>query len=81
MPRMGKIVLIAILAGLMIAVAIVAALTPPREPPVRPAPVGRDADPLAGDLERCRGVTMPDAGCEAAWDAHRRRFLGERTPR
>lgn len=81
MSRTGKIVVIAIVAGLMIAVAIVAALAPPREPPVRPAPTRREFDPLAGDLERCRTVTMPDAGCEAAWDAHRRRFLGEPTPR
>ncbi len=81
MSRTGKIVVIAIIAGLMIAVATVAALMPPREPPVRPAPAGHDADPLAGDLARCRAMTMPDAGCEAAWDAHRRRFLGERMPR
>jgi conjugative transfer region protein TrbK len=81
MSRTGKIVVIAILAGMMIAVAIVVALVPPREPPARPAPIEHAADPLAGDLERCRTVTMPDAGCEAAWDAHRRRFLGERTPR
>jgi conjugative transfer region protein TrbK len=81
MSRTGKIVVIAILAGLMIAVAIVAALMPPREPPVRPASTAQDANPLADDLERCRTVTMPDAGCEAAWNVHRRRFLGERTPR
>lgn len=81
MSRTGKIVVVAILAGLMIAVAVVAVLTPPRKPPVRPASIERGADPLAGDLARCRAVTMPDAGCEAAWNAHRRRFLGERAPR
>ncbi|HEX8420983.1 MAG TPA: putative entry exclusion protein TrbK-alt [Sphingomonas sp.] len=81
MSRTGKIVVVAILAGLMIAVAIVAAVMPAAAPPVRPAPVVRTPDPLADDLARCRTLTMPDAGCEAAWEAHRRRFLGQEPAR
>ncbi|HEX8420988.1 MAG TPA: putative entry exclusion protein TrbK-alt [Sphingomonas sp.] len=81
MSRTGKIVVVAVLAGLMIAVAIVAAVMPATAPPVHPAAVVHTPDPLAEDLARCRTLTMPDAGCEAAWEAHRRRFLGQEPAR
>lgn len=45
----------------------------------RPAPTAAPADPLAPELARCRALSAaspPDAACERAWDAARRRFLG-----
>ncbi|WP_156416600.1 MULTISPECIES: putative entry exclusion protein TrbK-alt [unclassified Sphingopyxis] len=35
--------------------------------------------PAAADVaERCRTVTVADADCEAAWDARRRHFFGQK---
>jgi len=77
MRRPMKIAAIAALAGLMMAVAVMALLAP-RPSPERGDTVAKSPahDPLAAELARCRALTMPDAGCEAAWDTHRRRFLG-----
>lgn len=36
----------------------------------------RGNDTTDQDLRRCRTLTMPDAGCEAAWEEKRRRFFG-----
>ncbi|PTD25488.1 putative entry exclusion protein TrbK-alt [Sphingomonas fennica] len=77
MSEAGKIALCAVLAGLMLAVAIASALRSPakdqRAPATVLAPEALAADP---DLRRCRIITMPDAGCEAAWEARRRHFFG-----
>ena len=35
-----------------------------------------ERDPFTAELARCRALTMPDSGCEAAWAAHQRRFFG-----
>ena len=78
MPAAAKIAGVAALAGLMMTVAIVAAVSPPRASgPSNAAAARPERDPLAAELARCRTLTMPDSGCEAAWDAHRRRFFGE----
>jgi conjugative transfer region protein TrbK len=29
------------------------------------------------DLRRCRTITVPESGCEAAWEAKRRHFFGQ----
>lgn len=76
--RTGKIAGAAALAGLMMAVAILAA-TKDRAamPPPIPATM-RDTDGrsrLARELDRCATLTMPDSGCEAAWAENRRRFF------
>jgi conjugative transfer region protein TrbK len=73
----------AALAGLMMTVAIVAAVSEPRASAVAVVASTRpERDPLAAELARCRVLTMPDSGCEAAWTEHRRRFLGnEGAPR
>ncbi|MCK9540482.1 MAG: putative entry exclusion protein TrbK-alt [Novosphingobium sp.] len=77
MNRAAKIALGASLAGLMLAVAIASALRP--SAPDQRASVAvspsesQTADP---DLHRCRTITMPDAGCEAAWEARHRHFFG-----
>lgn len=79
MSRNAKIAGVAALAGIMMTVAIVAATEEHKPVAVIPqhADGGVAADQLARELERCRTLTMPDAGCEVAWDANRRRFFGE----
>jgi len=78
MPAAARIAGIAALAGMMMTVAIVAVVAPPRAAaPSAKAAARPERDPLAAELARCRALTMPDSGCEAAWDAHRRRFFGE----
>ncbi len=78
MSRSAKIAGVAVIAGLMMTVAIVTLTAEPKPSPVKAEQGDGDlGDRLARELERCRIVTMPDAGCEAAWEAHRRRFLGQ----
>ncbi|MCC6469698.1 MAG: putative entry exclusion protein TrbK-alt [Alphaproteobacteria bacterium] len=78
MSRTLKIAGGAALAGMMMAVAIVSASHRP-EPPAPPQAAVRESapDPLTLDMRRCRTLTMPDSGCEAAWEAKRRRFFGK----
>lgn len=76
MGRTAKIAGVAALAGIMLTVGIVAASRPPADGPAevaRPAP-GAAVPPI--DMSRCRVITMPDSGCEAAWETKRRRFFG-----
>ena len=70
------------LAGLMMTVAVVAATRQPEPAPERPADVGAgdNQDRLAGELDRCATITMPDSGCEAAWAENRRRFFRQSAP-
>src|SRR3546814_7727441 len=76
MSRSAKIAGVALAAGIVLATAIVIAVDdrPAEKATPRIATIG--ADPLRAELDRCRTLTMPDAGCEAAWEDHRRRFLG-----
>ncbi|MCZ4341295.1 putative entry exclusion protein TrbK-alt [Sphingomonadaceae bacterium G21617-S1] len=72
-----KIAGVATLAGLMMTVAVIAAVTEPRAPEAANAAAARaERDPFTAELARCRALTMPDSGCEAAWAAHQRRFFG-----
>ena len=77
MSRTGKIAGGAALAGMMMTVAVVSASRRPE--PAAPPPAAREsaADPIIADMRRCRTLTMPDSGCEAAWEAKRRRFFGK----
>ncbi|TFI58281.1 hypothetical protein E2493_10865 [Sphingomonas parva] len=76
MSRNLKIAGVAALAGMMLTVGIVSALRPETTAaPVAASPTA-PADPALADIERCRTVTMPDSGCEAAWEAKRRHFFG-----
>lgn len=76
MGRNAKIAGVAALAGMMMTVGIVSAS--------RPAPIASTlptihkpvAAALAADLRRCRTITMPESGCDAAWEAKRRHFFG-----
>lgn len=82
MSRTAKIAGVAALAGLMMTVAIVAAVQPdepaPAPPLVLPADEGQAR--LARELDRCASLTMPDSGCEAAWATNRRRFFRQDEP-
>lgn len=83
MSRSAKIAGVGALAGMMIAAAIVGA-TKHERPTIQtsPAPPAAAApDPLARELDRCAALTMPDAGCEAAWAESRRRFFGGKDAR
>lgn len=73
---------IAALAGMMMAVAILAAVHPPASAPAASAAMRASAHDaaLARALDRCATLTMPDAGCEAAWAANRRRFFRRTEP-
>jgi len=79
MGRAGKFVTGAIVGGMALALALLAALDPP--PPRASAPPqisGADARPNFGStLRRCRSVTIADPECESAWDAKRRHFFGQ----
>lgn len=78
--RTAKIAGVAALAGIMLAVAVIA-LRGPSAPPLHlglPAlEQGDQQKLLARELERCATLTMPDSGCEAAWAEKRRRFFGK----
>ncbi len=79
MSRNLKIAGVAALAGTMMAVVMTSVAT--RALPAPAATPGQQAaampEALARELDRCATLTMPDAGCEAAWAANRRRFFGE----
>jgi len=74
-----KIAGVAALAGTMMAVAIIGVTTRDRPAPATMSikPAATAPDPLARELDRCATLTMPDAGCEAAWAANRSRFFGQ----
>lgn len=76
MSRTAKIAGVAALAGMMVTVGIVSASRPePTRTPVQAA--GElPAATSAADLRRCRTITIPESGCEAAWEAKRRHFFG-----
>ncbi len=76
MGRTVKIAAIAGLGGSCFALAVVWLAQGPALTPYVPetaAPVGSDA---AAIPERCRVITIPESGCEAAWAAKRRAFFG-----
>ncbi len=82
MSRTAKIAGVAALAGLMMTVAIVAAVQP--DEPVLAPPLVLPADEgqarLARELDRCASLTKPDSGCEAAWAVNQRRFFRQDEP-
>jgi conjugative transfer region protein TrbK len=76
MGRTAKIAGVAAVAGMMVTVGIVSASRPEPEPATVSAAGDLPAAPSAADLRRCRTITMPEGGCEAAWEAKRRHFFG-----
>lgn len=87
MRRPGKLLLAVALGGLMLVVTVgIAMVRPESGGPGSEAANGRasaasapDAapGPASRNLARCRTLTMPDSGCEAAWEARRHHFFGE----
>nr|WP_278190105.1 putative entry exclusion protein TrbK-alt [Sphingopyxis sp. YF1] len=79
MGRAGKLVAGAIVGGMALTIALLAAVDPPAPRASAPPQIsGADARPeLEGTLRRCRTVTVADPECEAAWEAKRRHFFGQ----
>lgn len=77
MSRMVKLAAAAAFGGLLIAVAVVSATRPPAGHvttiyvPDETGPANRHA----AELKRCSTITMPESGCDAVWEAERRRFF------
>ncbi|PEQ10369.1 hypothetical protein B2G71_22655 [Novosphingobium sp. PC22D] len=79
MSRNSRIAGVAAIAGIMLAVALVAMREPddmPREAVLPVAEKSERQEMLARELERCATLTMPDTACEQAWAEKRRRFFG-----
>ena len=75
MSRTAKIAGVAALAGIMVTVGIVSVSRPEPTPATVPAAGELPAATSTADLRRCRTITMPESGCEAAWEAKRRHFF------
>lgn len=79
MGRAGKIAVIALLGGLIMALAILHASSSSAPGASVPTMSEADAPPTdAAVAERCRTVTVADSECEAAWEAKRRHFFGQK---
>lgn len=76
MGRNAKIAGVAAVAGMMLTVGIVSVSQPEPAPVTVPAQGELSHDTSEADLRRCRTITMPESGCEAAWEAKRRQFFG-----
>lgn len=82
MSRSAKIAGVALAGGILMATAITIAVDERKPAAPMPSPAElAPRDPLRNELARCRNLTMPDSGCEAAWEEHRRRFLGQKDDR
>ena len=79
MGRAGKLAFGAIIGGMALTLALMAALDPPATHASAPPPIsGADGHSVPfGTLRRCRSVTAADPECEAAWEAKRRHFFGQ----
>lgn len=79
MGRAGKLVAGAVVGGMALTIALLAAVDPPAPRASAPPQIsGANARPdLADALRRCRTVTVADPECEAAWEAKRRHFFGQ----
>jgi conjugative transfer region protein TrbK len=76
MSRTAKMAGIAAVAGMMVTVGIVSVSQPEAAPVTVPAADELSDAASKGDLRRCRTITVPESGCEAAWEAKRRHFFG-----
>ena len=79
MGRAAKIAAVAVLAGLLMALAILHLSSSPAPDASPPNRIGGEANPAASTIsERCRTVTVADTECAAAWEAKRRHFFGQK---
>lgn len=77
MPPLAKLAVAAGLAGIILATAVVQATRDAHAPGTIDAAVAAtDAADSPRPPQHCRTATAPDAQCQAAWEAHRRRFFG-----
>lgn len=76
-----KIAVVAGLAGIVLAVAAVQADRREHVPVASDASAAKtDTSEIARPPQNCRSATTPDPQCQATWEAHRRRFFGNREP-
>lgn len=73
----AKIAVGGVLGGLMLTIALVAELRRPTPPANLSTEASPDAEDSARIPARCKSITMPDSGCDAAWEASRRHFFGD----
>jgi conjugative transfer region protein TrbK len=74
--RSAKLAGAAAFGGLLVAIAIRAAMLPPAPPRALDDTAAKTtAPPSKASLQRCRTITEPEPGCDVAWDAERRRFF------
>ncbi|PQM25922.1 hypothetical protein CVO77_12475 [Sphingopyxis lindanitolerans] len=79
MGRAAKIAAVAVLGGVLMALAILHLSSPPAPDTSPPTRIGGDASPVASTVsERCRTLTVADTECAAAWEAKRRHFFGQK---
>ncbi len=78
MSRTAKIAAAGALGGLLMALSVgMAHREAPRVETIAVSDDEAAADLPERDLRRCRTLTVPDSGCEAAWEEKRRRFFGK----
>ncbi|WP_281821661.1 putative entry exclusion protein TrbK-alt [Sphingobium sp. BS19] len=77
MSRSVKLAAVAAFGGLLIAVAVVSTTQPParHDTTTYVADETGSPNPHAAELKRCSTITMPESGCDAVWEAERRRFF------
>lgn len=79
MSRAAKIAAVAVLGGLLMALAILHLSSPPAPGASPPNRIAADARPVTSTVsERCRTLTVADTECAVAWEAKRRHFFGQK---
>jgi len=79
MDRAGRIAGVAVLGGLALTLALIAAVGAPEPGASAPAIAQEEVPPAPPPmLHRCRTITQTDPDCEAAWEAKRRHFFGKK---
>lgn len=79
MGRAAKIAAVAVLGGLLMALAILHLSSSPAPDASPPNRIGGDANSALSTVsERCRTATVADTECAAAWEAKRRHFFGQK---
>lgn len=79
MGRAAKIAAVAVLGGLLMALAILHLSSSPAPDASPPNRIAADVRPVTSIVsERCRTVTVADTECAAAWEAKRRHFFRQK---
>ncbi|GEM_PF-1853336 len=83
-PKMlVRMIAVVLLAVTLLACAVELGRLGPTPEPSAASPQ-QNADPLAGEIARCKALgdaAVDDAGCKEAWAKSRERFFGNQTPR